>query len=261
MKVYISVDFEGGACIVGNSGESLGKATGQYELSRRVMTNEANACAKAAFDGGATEVIVDDCHGGGLNFFFEELLEDVKVLMGRSRPSRFAPVDDSFSAVALIGYHPMAGTKDGILSHTYSSAGIQNMYLNDRRIGEIGLDAAILGERGVPVILVSSDEAGCREAEEFIPGVETTATKKGIGRNAAISLTPKKACKVIYDGMLKAMGRIKEIKPVIVSPPYALKIEYKLEHFAEKEWMTAFTGERIDARTEIRRIERLNDIF
>jgi len=252
MRVMVSVDFEGGACIVGQAGQPL---TGgpQYELAQRVMTQEANAAASGAFAAGADDVIINDCHGGGLNLLYEALDPRVRILLGTPRPRRFWGLEDC-DALFFVGYHPMAGAARGVLAHSYSSVSIQNMWLNGRRIGEIGLDAALAGQFGVPVALVTSCSVGCAEAEEFIPGVETVTTKEGLGRNSAISLHPDRACDAIREGAARAIERRDAIAPVVVTPPYTVRREFKFASATDGADKDP-TVTRIDART----IERTSD--
>ena len=252
MKVYISVDFEGGAAIVGERGQTL-TASKQYELARRVLTGETNAAIDGALATGATDIIVNDCHGGGLNLLYEDLRPEARVLLGVPRPRRFWALESS-DAMFLVGYHPMAGTARGVLAHSYSSVSIQNMWLNGRRIGEIGLDAALAGQLGVPVVLVTSCTAGCAEAADFIPGVETVATKEGLGRNCALSHHPQRARELIQQGAERALRRRAEIEPFVAGPPYLLRREFKLASSADgADKDPAIT--RIDART----LERAGD--
>jgi D-amino peptidase len=256
-KVYVSVDFEGGACIVGQPEMTLTDSK-QYEFARSVMTEEANAAARGAYDGGATYVVVDDAHGSGLNLLYERLDERVEVLAGVPRPRRFPSLDESFSGMLLIGYHAMAGAEGGVLSHSYSSRAVQNMWLNGTRIGEIGMDAALAGTLGVPVLMVSSCEAGTLEAKSFLPGTITYATKRGYSRNCALSKIPSVACRGIEEAARRAVGQINEIKPFVVDPPYELKREYKFESSADRirpPWT------RVDPRTVCCRSDDLFELM
>lgn len=253
IKIYVSVDFEGGACIVGQPEMTL-TASKQYEFSRKEMTAEANAVARGAFDGGATEVTVDDCHGSGLNLLYDELDPRVRVLCGVPRPRRFPSLDGSFSGIMLIGYHPMAGVEGGVLSHTYSSTGVQNMWLNGKRVGEMEIDACLAGSIGVPVLLVSSCDAGVREAREAIPGVRVFATKRGYSRNCALSLTPSAACEGLREAARIAVEERSRAKALVKGPPYELKKEAKLESLIDRP-RPPF--ERVGPRTVVGRSDDL----
>jgi D-amino peptidase len=195
-----------------------------------MVTAEINAAVEGALAAGATDIIVNDCHGGGLNLIYDELHSDVRILLGDPRPRRMLGLDESFTGVLMIAYHAMAGTGGGVLSHSYSSVGIHNIWLNDVPVGEIGLDAALAGALGVPVLLVTSDRAGTEEARAILgDAVRTVAVKEGIGRNAAISLHPAKAQALIRRAAEDAVRHADEMKPLVFDPPYRVRREYKLE--------------------------------
>jgi D-amino peptidase len=257
VKIYISVDFEGGACIVGQPEMTL-TVSKQYEFARKVMTGEANAAADGAFQGGATEVIVDDNHGSGMNLLYDELDPRVRVVLGTPRPMRFQSLDETFAGILLVGFHPMAGVERGVLSHSYSSVAIQNMWLNERKIGEIGLTSALAGSLGVPTLLVTSCEEGVREAKDFLGEIETVTTKKGFSRNCALSLVPPAARELIRETAKRAVENRSRVKPFVVPGPYELKREYKFESFVDR---TRPPAERVDSRTTLIRGENLFDMF
>ena len=250
MKIYIAADFEGACAVVGEVGKPLTEGK-QYEFARRMVTAEINAAVEGALEAGATDIIVNDCHGSGLNLIYDELHPAVRILLGGPRPRRFLGLDEGTAGVFFIAYHSMAGTEKGVLAHSYSSIGIQNMWLNDVRIGEIGLDAALAGCLGVPVILVTSDEAGVAEARAILgPQVRTVAVKEGLSRNAAISLHPKRAQELIRAAAADAVRHAGECSPLIFKPPYTLRREFKLESYADEFMRRALpNARRLDSRT------------
>jgi len=222
LKVYISVDFEGAACVVGEPDKTLSESR-LYEETQRIVTGEANAAIEGCLAAGATEVLVNDAHDGGVCMLHEQIHPEAKILLGTPRPRRFLGLDSSFAGVMLVAYHPMAGVEKGVLSHSYSGAAIQHMWLNGRKTGEMGFDGECAGTCDVPVILVSSCAEGCREAREFFGNVETVITKWGLSRNAAISLSPAKAREQIRAAAQRACERIAEFQPYKVDPPYEMK--------------------------------------
>ena len=154
MKVFISADIEGVACVV--SVED-GKLQGvEYERAREWMTGEVNAAVEGAFESGATEVVVADSHGHMRNIMAEKLHEDALLVRGSPRPGTMMEgLDESFDAAFLIGYHAMAGTPKGVLAHTYLGSGIYAIRLNGITVGEPGFNTALAGHYNVPVALVS----------------------------------------------------------------------------------------------------------
>jgi D-amino peptidase len=233
-------------------------ASRQYEFARRIMTGEANAAVEGAFEGGATEVIVDDNHGSGMNLLYDELDQRAKIFLGSPRPRRFVCLNETFDSMFLVGFHPMAGVERGVLSHTYSSVSIQNVWLNGTKIGEIGMTGALAGSLGVPVLLVTSCEEGTREASDLLTGVETVSTKRGFSRNCALSMTPPTSRHAIRRGARRAVENRSNAKPYIVSPPYEIRTEYKLESHTDRRCPPA---ERIDPLTVVVRGDDLFDTY
>ena len=233
MKIYILTDFEGAAAVVGQAGMTL-TASKQYTFAQRMVTAEINAAVEGALAGGATDIIVNDCHGGGLNLLYDQLHLEARILLGSPRPRRMLGLDESTAGVFLIAYHAMAGSDGGVLSHSYSSTGIQDMWLNDVAVGEIGLDAALAGTLGVPVLLVTSDVAGTEEAKAILGGdLRTVAVKEGLGRNSAISLHPTKAQALIREAAEDAVRHAADRSPLVFDPPYRVRREYKLESYVD----------------------------
>jgi len=233
VKLYILTDFEGAAAVVGQAGMTL-TASKQYQFAQRMVTAEINAAVEGALAGGATDIIVNDCHGGGLNLIYDDLHPEARILLGGPRPRRMIGLDENTAGLFMIAYHAMAGSDGGVLSHSYSSTGIQNMWLNDAPVGEIGLDAALAGTMGVPVLLVTSDVAGTAEARAILgDDLHTVAVKEGLGRNAAISLHPLKAQALIREAAEDAVRRAADRAPLVFDPPYRVRREYKLESYVD----------------------------
>lgn len=224
MKVFIAVDMEGISGIVHSSQASPGSR--DYEWARRMMVGDANAAVQGALDGGATEIVVADAHDGMRNIRLDELHPAASLVSGGGRPlSMVQGIDDSFDAVFFVGFHTMCGVPDGILAHTYISRALQNAYLNDRPVGEIGLFAAVAGVFGVPVVLTTGDMATCAEAETFIEGITTVAVKKGINRFAAECLPQREAHRRIHDGAVRALQNIQRVRPFVPERPTTVAVE------------------------------------
>ena len=89
-------------------------------------------------------------------------------------------------AALFVGMHAMAGTRDGVLAHTVSGSSWWRLRFNGVEVGETGINAALCGTWGCPVLLVTGDEAACREGKELLgAGLTTVAVKKGLGRFSA----------------------------------------------------------------------------
>ena len=229
MKVYVAVDSEGQACVVREKNAEGTYGTWQAEFIREQATREAAAAVEGAHVAGAADVLVHDCGfirnacPAGLGLHYDRLPLGVRIALGGAPMKRV--VDEGFDAAFLIGHHAMAGVADGVMAHTFSSITVKRMTLNGRPVGEIGIEALQLGAFGIPVVLVSADEAGCREAQEWLGDVEVAPVKCGLSEHSAISLHPADACKLIRQKAAAALGRLEQFRPLRMKPPFELRVD------------------------------------
>ena len=223
MKIYIMTDLEGAAGVV-HFDRNLEKNETSYNLRHaqqgRLLTGEVNAAVEGCFSAGASEVLIDDSHGGGYIIDYENLDGRAKILHGTKRPGMMAGLDASFDAVVFVGAHSMIGTHRGVLSHTMSSKDVRQIRINGKPAGEIGLFALKAGTFGVPMVFVSGDTAACKEASRFIPGITVVAVKEGLARTVAISLSPEAARERIREGVSRSLADISKVKPYKLKPPF-----------------------------------------
>ncbi len=252
MKFVVAVDCEGVACGVGSPGASLNSSR-NLAFAQLQATREADAAVRGLFDAGAERVIVWDNHNGSLNLDYDSLDERCDIALGVGFEHRFPGMDESFDGVALIGYHAMDNTIDGVMCHTFSSATYQWIAINGREVGEMAIDAAVAGERGVPVIFVSSDDKGTAEAKRFFPGVVTVTTKQGMGWNCAVSKHPRRVEREIFDAVQRAVAKRDAIKPFVFSSPLTMDVRYKRLEAAQSASRGFHGAKRVDAYT-VRRV-------
>jgi D-amino peptidase len=226
MKFIIAVDCEGCSCVVGTPGTALSSSK-DYAFACEQATMETNASARALFDAGADQVLVWDSHGQGLNLLIHKLDKRCQLILGKGFKHRFPGIDNSFSGVLMIGYHAMEGTQNAILAHTYSSDAYKRIRMNKKPVGEIALDASVAGEFGVPLIFLSSDKHGCKEAQSVMPWIETVVTKTGFGRNCAISKHPGTVVNEIYSTVQNAVKNLDQMKPFAFDQPAQIEIQFK----------------------------------
>lgn len=253
MNVYINVDLEGISGIYCTEQQMVDGS--KYAEAKEFMTKEVNTCAAACKAAGVDKVYVRDAHSAGRNLIWDKLSGDVDyVISGIIKEHRFPEVISECDAVILLGYHAMAGTYEAVLDHTMNQREIQNVWINGIKCGETGIDSAILGDMGIPIIMVSGDDKTCKEAQDLIPGVVTAEVKKGTDRNGAMLLTPEKAQKVIYDKTMEAVSKIGQIKPVAWKKPIEVKIELtttnQIPHSIAKPYMKVIDGRTISVESE-----------
>ncbi|MEO8453040.1 MAG: M55 family metallopeptidase [Gemmatimonadota bacterium] len=244
LKVYITSDMEGIAGIV-----SFAQGGGSdYEWARPLMLAEVNAAIGAAFDAGATEVVVNDGHGSHTNLRADQIDRRATLISGRPTPlGMIEGIDASFDAAMFIGFHGNANQIDAVIGHTYTLA-LRHVRLNGREVGEYGTAGMVAGYYKVPVVFVSGDKAFAEEARRFFPGVEALAVKEGIGFSAAKTMHPLVARERIAAGVKAGLARRKEIAPVSISAPITLEIELSNASYADNA-MFVPGMERVDGVT------------
>ncbi|MBN1285807.1 MAG: M55 family metallopeptidase [Anaerolineae bacterium] len=249
MRVYISVDLEGIACVA--TTKDAWSDGNNYELARRLMTGEANAAIQGAFDGGATEVVVADSHGPMDNLIPEDLHEDAWIIRGQNRAACMMEGVESgdFGAVMLVGYHAMAGTWGGGLAHSFSGD-VAQMRLNGIAVGEMGFNTAYAGHFGAPLALVAGDDRLAAEVEALAPWAERVIVKHGINRIASRNLAPKKARALIQARAKVAVERAArgEMKPLRLESPVRLEVAFQTPQHADRAAVVP-GAERLDGTT------------
>ncbi len=226
LKIYISADMEGLAGAV--TGEQLGPTGFEYERFREFMTQEVNSAIAAAFQAGATEILVSDSHGNGQNLLIEKLPKNVTIVRSWPRPLMMMQgLDATFDGVIFIGYHSGTTNPEGVRAHTMSSANLADLRLNGISVPEAGFNAAIAGHFNVPVMMISGDDAICKEATALLGQIETAEVKQAYGFHSARTLTPEAACDLIREKVAKAIARLKELKPYKVKAPVQAEVRFK----------------------------------
>jgi D-amino peptidase len=112
----------------------------------------------------------------------------------------------SFDVALFIGYHARAGHPTGTIAHTYSGSPVETR-LAGRPTGEYGLNALALGAWGIPVGLVTGDDALAAEVEAWLPWAERVVVKSADGTSSAISVHPSVACDRIRAAAQRAVTR------------------------------------------------------
>ena len=226
LKIYISADMEG---VVGAvTGDQLGPQGFEYTRFREFMTAEVNAAIDAAFQSGATEIVVSDSHGNGQNLLIEKLPKNVTVVRSWPRPLMMMQgIDATFDGALFIGYHTGTINTKGVRAHTISSARLADVKLNGVSMSEAGINAAIAGHFNVPVIMISGDDAVVKETTELLGPIEGAIVKWAYSFHSARTLTPEAGYEVIREKVRRAIARIKDFKPYKINEPVQLDVRFK----------------------------------
>lgn len=223
MKIYVMVDIEGISGVYCR--EQVIPTESRFQEGRRFLTEDINACVSGLRDAGVEHIVVHDCHGGSYSLNWADVSPEADgYVCGAIGSRRFADLQ-GFDGIILLGYHAKAGTPEAVLEHTFSSKDVQNMYLNGVAVGETAVDAAIAGEYGVPVIMVSGDDKVCAEARQLLPDVVTAEVKKGLSCFGAQLLPPQKAHQLIHDKAMEAVQTLQNRKPYVIPAPVECRME------------------------------------
>jgi D-amino peptidase len=247
LKVYISVDMEGITGVVTN--EQLGPAGFEYQRARQFMTDELNAAIQGARDAGATQILVSDSHGNGQNLLIDQLPNDVRIVRSWPRPLMMMEgIDSTFAAALFIGYHASSANVRGVRAHTVSSANLTGIALNGIQMPEGGINAAIAGHFGVPIVMLSGDDATAAEVSRIVGPIETAVVKRALSFHAAETMTPKAALDLIRQKAKAGVERRATLRPHVLRGPITLDVSFK--HYRAAEIMAYLPMvTRVDAHT------------
>ncbi len=100
LKVYIATDMEG--C----SGVTCSEQVAAEE-GKQLMAGDMNACIEGCFAAGATEVVVRDHHGGGLNVNPQVIDRRAKLIQGSTPEKRFKDVEGAAAMILLLTFRTL----------------------------------------------------------------------------------------------------------------------------------------------------------
>lgn len=229
MRILVSADMEGATGVTWTADVAVG--TEQWQRFRHLFTGDVNACICGLFDGGASDVLVNEAHSSQRNLLLEDLDDRARMLTGRHKPlSMMQGIDSGVNGVVFLGYHTAAGSR-GVLAHTYLPNSITGVWLDGVHASEGRLNAALASEHGVPVLLVIGDDLTCADAADYAPDAETVAVKEAISRYAAVCLPPARTAAAIRDAAAKSMllaGRRSAREG-----PHRIEVEFDATHLAD----------------------------
>lgn len=238
MRVLVISDMEGVAGIA--KGEQVDGGTSLYEEARKLYTEEINAAVRGAKAAGADEVVVMDCHGAGEGWSFNSLVPDLlhpdcEWVVQMEWTEYTETLEAGCDAALCVAMHAKAGTPDGVLSHTVSGKDYRGLWFNGTSVGETGINAALCGTWGCPVVLVTGDDAACREGSRLLgPELVTVAVKRGFGRFSARHVPPVKARAMIEEGARAAVETRGSIPPYDPGKPCEIEVEFSVPDLVEK---------------------------
>jgi len=232
MKVFVSVDMEGVSGLV-RWADVIPQGI-DFARNRRLMTQDASAAVAGAFEGGASEVVVEENHGVEelCDLLLDEIDPRCHVVRGAGRPgaTTMAGLDADTGVVLLVGHHARAGSRPGIMAHTVSYERFRAVRVAGRDCGEPEIFTIRAGELGVPVGLISGDQVVCAQVRQRAPWVDGVQVKRALSNVAGDVIPPMRAHALIHEGARRAVQRAQagELRPYSDEPaPYTIDVELR----------------------------------
>jgi D-amino peptidase len=243
MRVYISVDMEGIAGV--SHPDPTDRKDPGYARNAELMLGEANAAIEGAFAGGADAVVVNDSHGEMFNLSPAGLDRRAWLVQGTKAYSMVeAAAEGDFDVALFVGYHARAGHPSGTIAHTYTGKPTLTL-LGGRPVPEAGINALYLGALGVPVGLVTGDDALRGEIADWLPWADYIEVKRGVGSHAAESIHPAEACDQIRAAAERTVGRLSgpaadRPQRLVLRPPIEVGIDFHRP--VQADWAAVMPG-------------------
>ncbi|MEU3916099.1 M55 family metallopeptidase [Streptomyces sp. NPDC029721] len=230
MKILISADMEGATGVTWPADVLPG--TPQWERCRGMFTSDVNAAVLGFYEGGADQVLINEAHWTMRNLLLEELDGRAEMITGRHKSLSMVEgvQHGDVDGVAFVGYHTGAGT-EGVLAHTYLANSLTGVWLDGLRASEGVLNAHVVAEYGVPVILVTGDDLTCVDAAGYAPDARTVAVKDHVSRYAAVCRTPARTAADIRAAAKEAVKLAVRHEPVR-GGPHTMEVEFDAEHLS-----------------------------
>jgi D-amino peptidase len=241
-KVFLITDAEGVAGVCRQDQTDPANAE-----MRALLTGEVNAAVRGFLAAGADEVYVWDAHDGSRSLSAGTIHPEAKLVMGSPGPTYL--MDRNFAAMAFIGQHARANSSAAVMAHSYSSLGIQRILMNGKEVGEVETAAAVAGWFGVPVILLTGDQAAAEDLLAIVPEAETAVVKEGLGYYACVSLSAEAAQSLIAEKAQAAFRKIGTIPPYKIEGPVTIEVERTTRNTLSPSEPLLPQIERVDART------------
>jgi D-amino peptidase len=226
-KAFVSVDMEGLPHITSNEHMFPGKHL--YDEARSIMTECVLATVEELHSSGFERVVVADSHGPKINLIPEKMPAFVDIVRGNPRSISMVAGGKGCDAALFLGYHAKPGTPNSTFDHTIDDRIIRTVKYNGEESSEFYMNAATLGEQGVPVILVAGDKSLLDDdVAKNAPWARRVPLKESLGRYAALSPSMPESTRSIRAGVRESVRQFDdgEMQPLRLKTPVEVEIQF-----------------------------------
>ena len=232
-KAFVSVDMEGLPHITSNEHMAPGKHL--YDEARSIMTECILAMTDELHNSGFDRVVVADSHGPKINLIPEKMQSFVDVVRGNPRATSMVAGGKGCDAALFLGYHAKPGTPNSTFDHTINDSIIRTLKYNGEESSEFYMNAATLGEQGVPLILVAGDASLLKDdVAKHTPWAARVPLKESLGRYSAISPSMTECLQLIRAGVRESVAKMDKggMEKLRIKTPVETEIQFTDSDYA-----------------------------
>lgn len=210
MKIFIAVDMEGVTGVV--HPEQLTPDGRGYQQAQHFLVDDINAVIRGVLRVyPQATFVVGDGHATMRNVLLDKLHPSAELVVGAATAAnkplcQLEGIQYGADLAMCVGYHTMAGTPGGLLAHTFIGSLISDLRMNGHSVGEVEVNAAILGAHGVPLALVAGNSDLELEVRSWNADSVFVSTKTVLGPTAAICKTPQITSELLSDAAFNAVS-------------------------------------------------------
>ncbi len=207
-----------------------------YDEARSIMTECVLAMVDQLHKSGVDRVIVADGHGPKVNLIPEKMPNYVSIVRGNPRSISMVAGGQGADLAIFLGYHAKPGTPYAIFDHVINGGVLHMVKLNGQETSEFYMNAATLGEQGVPVVLVAGDKALLDDdVSKFAPWAVRVPLKESLAHYASISPSMPECLENIRMGVREAVSRHSEgkMEPLKLKTPVNLEVYFTSTAYAQ----------------------------
>jgi len=189
-----------------------------------MLMNDLKGLLKGLLSDGETSVLLYEQHTDGCNVRLEELPAEVPVIRGKPvHWSAWRNMGKTFDGLIMLGFHAKAGAGT-LLHHSYMPWN-RDIRVNGVSYGELGIETAMAGDAGVPLVLATGDSGGNMEAKTLSAGALTVTVKESIGETQAICYPPAYTAKLMEEAGRKLCKALPSTPPLKIEGPVELQVD------------------------------------